>query len=309
VIPPERRRVTVSSGELAYVDLGDGTPVLLLHGFPTSSYLWRREAWLLAQRMRVIVPDLLGYGESEKPGGADLSEAAQAGYVRELLAHLGIDSLAVVGHDIGGGVAQLLALDDEPPAVQALVLIDSVCFDVWPIEGVRMLQDARSERETSEFVEGIVRLTFDLGLQHRDRLTEDDLQAYLEPWRSDPGAFFRAVRGITGQGLAGRDDELAKLDVPALILWGEEDPFLPVELAERLGEALPGSTIGLLPGCSHFLNEDAPSTVGPLVYEYLRSQYLRDTHAHAEGGPVPVFLERPPPHKTFEVDAGDGEVP
>jgi pimeloyl-ACP methyl ester carboxylesterase len=263
---------------------------------------------MLAQRMRVIAPDLLGYGGSEQPDGADLSEPAQAGYVRELLADLEIDRVAVVGHDIGGGVAQLLALDDEPPAVDALVLVDSVCFDAWPIREIRMLQEAGPELQTIGFVEDVVRVTFDLGMRHRDRLTEADVRAYLEPWRRDPRAFFRAARGITGRGLAGRDDELGRLDVPALVLWGEEDPFLPVELAERLGEALPGSTTGLLPGCSHFLTEDAPSTVGPLIYEYLRSQYLRDTHAHPQAGPVPVFLERPP-HRVFEVDAGDGEVP
>jgi 2-hydroxymuconate-semialdehyde hydrolase len=305
VILPERRRARVSGRVLAYADLGEGPPVLLLHGFPTSSYLWRREAWLLAQRMRVIAPDLLGYGESEKPEGADLSEPAQAGYLRELLAQLDVDALAVVGHDVGGGLAQLLALDGGV-TVESLVLIDSVCFDAWPIEGVRMLQDATPGQETAEFVDGVVRLTFDLGMRHRERLSEDDLQAYLEPWRRDPQAFFRAVRGISGNGLAGRDEELATLDVPTLVLWGEEDPFLPVELAERLGDLLPGSTTGLLPGCSHFLTEDASQTVGPLVYEYLRSQYLRDSHSHAPTGPVPVFLHRPPGHAVSEIDAGEG---
>ena len=309
MIPPERRRAAVSGGELAYVDVGDGPAVLLLHGFPTSSYLWRREIWLLAQRMRVVAPDLLGYGESDKPPDADLSEPRQAGYVRELLHQLGIASLAVVGHDIGGGLAQILALDGDGPAVDALVLVDPVCFDAWPIEGVRMLQQATPDQISAAFVEDVVRLTFDLGLRHRDRLTADDLQTYLAPWLAEPAAFFRAARGITGGGLAGREPELRDLDIPTLILWGEEDPFLPVELAERLGDTVPGSTTGLLPGCSHFLMEDAPQTVGPLIYEYLRSQYLHDGHAHAEAGPVPVFLERPSSARAFEVEAGDGEVP
>jgi pimeloyl-ACP methyl ester carboxylesterase len=306
VIPPERRHLQTSGGEMAFVDVGDGPPVLLLHGFPTSSYLWRREMWLLAQRMRVVAPDLIGYGESEKGSGTDLSETAQTSYVQELLADLGVDGLAVVGHDIGGAVAQMLALAEDGPNVDTLVLVDSVAFDAWPIEGVRMLQAATPEQITVEFVEAIVRLTFDLGVKHRDRLTDADLREYLRPWLGDPETLFRAARGITGEGLAGRDAELAKLDVSALILWGEEDPFVPVELAERLGDLLPGSTTGLLPGCAHFLMDDAPATVGPLIYEYLRARYLREAHAHA-GGPVPVFLERPP--REFEIDTGDGEVP
>jgi 2-hydroxymuconate-semialdehyde hydrolase len=290
----EYQRLTVSGGEMAFADLGEGPPVLMLHGFPTSSFMWRREAWLLAQRMRVIVPDLLGYGLSEKPESADLSEPAQAGYLQELLARLGIEEAAVVGHDLGGAVGQMLALDGGLE-VRALVLMDAACFDAWPIEGVKMLQAATPDQQTPEFIESVVRLTFDLGVAHRERIDEPTLQAYLEPWLEDPGAFFRAVGSITGRGLAGRETELGRLDIPVFVLWGEDDPFLDAALGERLGETIPGSTVALLPGCSHFLNEDAPQTVGPLLYEYLRSRYLGDRHAHAEAGPVPVFLERPSP--------------
>jgi pimeloyl-ACP methyl ester carboxylesterase len=276
---------------MAYVDMGDGPPVLLLHGFPTSADLWRREAWLLAQRMRVIAPDLLGYGESDKPADADLSEPAQAGYVRELLSALGIDELAIVGHDIGGAVAQMLALDEKPKA-RALVLLDSACFEAWPTESVRMIQSVATAQETAVFAEETLRATFARGVAHQDRLEEGAVAAYLRPWQEDAPAFFRAARGLTGKGLAGRELELEDLDLPALIIWGEADPFLPSSLAERLGEAIPGSTVALLPGCSHFVNEDAPSTVGPLIHEYLRARYLGERHGHG-GGPVQVFLERP----------------
>ncbi len=276
----EYRRFAASGGDLAYADLGEGPPVLMLHGFPTSSFLWRREAWLLAQRMRVIVPDLIGYGRSEKRTEVDLSERAQAGYARELLAHLGIEQLAVVGHDLGGGVAQMLLLDPGPD-VHALVLVDAVCFDAWPIEGVKMLQAATSEQETAEFVESLIRLTFDLGISHRGRIDEPTLRAYLDPWLEDPPAFFRAARGITGRGLAERGHELGATNIPTFVIWGEDDPFLDSELGEHLGETIPGSTVALLPGCSHFVNEDAPQVVGPLLYEYLRSRYLGDRHAHA----------------------------
>jgi 2-hydroxymuconate-semialdehyde hydrolase len=276
----QHNRISVSGGELAYADLGEGPPVLLLHGFPTSSFLWRREAWLLAQRMRVIVPDLLGYGQSQKPAQADLSERAQVGYLRELLDGLGIEQLAVVGHDLGGAMAQMLALDPGPN-VRALVLLDSACFDAWPIEAVRMLQSATPDQQTPEFVESIIGLTFDLGVAHAGRVEEEALQAYAEPWIAEPASFFRAARAITGEGLADREEDLGALDIPAFVIWGEDDPFLESGLGERLGEAIPGSTVAMLPGCSHFVTEDAPQTVGPLVYEYLRSRYLGDHHSHA----------------------------
>jgi 2-hydroxymuconate-semialdehyde hydrolase len=285
-------RTKVSGSEIAYVDQGQGPAVVLLHGFPTSSFLWRREIPLLASRMRVIAPDMLGYGRSEKPNDADLTMRAQARYVRELLDQLGIAEFAVVAHDLGGVVAQLLALEG---GVRTMVLLDVACFDVWPIEGVKMLQGAEPEQETAEFVEGIVRLSVDLGVAHKEWLDEATLKGYVEPWLDDPPAFFRAVRAIDGKGLAGRDEELARLDMPALVIWGEEDPYLPVELAERLGDVLPGSTVALLPGCSHFITEDAGPTVDQLVYEYLRLRHLGESHAHASEGPVMVYLERPPP--------------
>ncbi len=283
---------------MAYVDVGEGPAVVLLHGFPTSSHLWRREAWLFAERMRVIAPDLLGYGASAKPLDADLSERAQARYVDDLLTQLGIDQAAVVGHDLGGGIAQLLALDGRAE-VRCLVLLDTVCFDAWPIEGVKMLQSGDPNQERPDFVEEVVRLIFDVGVSHKERLDAEVLGRFVAPWRDDPAAFFRAARAITGEGLAGREAELSRLDVPAFILWGEEDPFLPPELAERLGEAIPGSTVALLPGCSHFVNEDAPQTIGPLMYHFLRSQYLGESPPSHGGGPVEVLFERP---STGDVD-------
>jgi 2-hydroxymuconate-semialdehyde hydrolase len=291
---PERRRIGLADGELAYVEAGQGPPVVLLHGFPTSSFLWRRLIPLLATRMRVLAPDLLGYGASDKPADADLSVTAQARRVGELLTRLGVERAALVGHDLGGAVAQLLALDGR---AEALVLLDAACFDAWPIEGVRMLQAAPAERQTARFAEEVVRLALDLGVAHRGRLDEAAVRGYVEPWLENPPALFRAARGIDGRGLAGREADLAALDLPAMVVWGEEDPFLPVELAERLGEALDGSMVALLPGCSHLVTEDAASTVEQLVHEFLRLRYLGESHGHGAGsGPVPIFLERPPEH-------------
>jgi 2-hydroxymuconate-semialdehyde hydrolase len=280
-----KERFESSGGELAYVDQGDGAAVVLLHGFPTSSFLWRAFVPPLAARFRVIAPDLLGYGDSDKPLDADLTMNAQAGYVRELLEDLAVQRFAVIGHDLGGVVAQLVAVD---AGAEALVLLDSAAFDMWPIEGVRMIQATEVEQETPELVDQLVRLTFDLGSGQAGRISEDVLDAYLAPFAGDDGArgFFRAVRAIDGAGMAGRDDELAALDIPVFLLWGEDDPFIPIEVAERLNELITTSTLALLPGCSHFVTEDAPETIVPLVYEYLRSRYIREPHGHEHAQPL-----------------------
>jgi 2-hydroxymuconate-semialdehyde hydrolase len=287
-----KRRFASSGGELAYVEEGEGPAVVLLHGFPTSSFLWRAFVPPLAARFRVIAPDLLGYGDSEQPADVDLSMTAQTGYVRELLESLGVQRFAAIGHDLGGVVAQLLALEG---SVEALVLLDAAAFDAWPIEGVRMIQATEPEQETPELVQQLVRLTFDLGVGHAGRLTEEAMAAYLAPFVKEAGApaFFRAVRAIDGAGLIGRDEELARLDIPVMLLWGEDDPFIPTEIAERLNELIPTSTLALLPGCSHFVTEDAPETIVPLVYEYLRARYLREPHGHEQAQALIQLQRRP----------------
>jgi 2-hydroxymuconate-semialdehyde hydrolase len=288
---PARERFRTSGGELSYVDAGAGRPVVLLHGFPTSSYLWRREIPLFASRMRVIAPDLLGYGESDKPVGADLTIRAQVGYVGELLAGLGLEEAAIVGHDVGGGVAQVLATTG---LVKTLVLLDAVAFDAWPAAGIRTIQRTGADRESEEVVEAFVRTALESGVAHAGALSAGDVEFYLRPWLADPKALFRAARALDGEGLEGVGPNLRAHGLPVFVIWGEADAFLPSSLAERLLDELPGATVALLPGCGHLVIEDAPATVGPLVFEFLRRWYLGESHTGHGTAPVPVFLERPP---------------
>jgi pimeloyl-ACP methyl ester carboxylesterase len=287
------RRVRVSAGEIALVEAGDAEApaVVLLSGGLRSSHLWRNLVPLLSPWMRVLAVDLLGSGASESPAEADLGLEAHAGYVRELLERLGIGRLAVVGHGHGGGVAQLVALGD---GAEALVLMDSIAFDAWPGPSIRELR-ARAGTFDREAVDAWLRSAIDVGMSHRDRLSEEDVEGYLRPFAGPDGVerFERVVASLDGRGLVGLERRLAELQIPALVLWGEEDRFLPVELAERLGDALPMATVALLPGCGHLLLDDAPETVAPLVFQYLRSRYLGTPHTH-DDGVVTVQLGRPP---------------
>jgi pimeloyl-ACP methyl ester carboxylesterase len=292
----EKRRVATPAGELALVEAGDpeAPPVVLLSGGFTSSYLWRGLIPLLSPWMRVIAPDLLGSGDSESPDGADLRLPAQAANVRSALEAVGIERFAVVGHGRGGGVAQLLALDG---GVDALVLIDSIAFDAWPSPRILDLRSHLGDMDDA-FVRSWLETFFDVGMGHRERLSAEDLDEYRRPFEGVDGVrrFARIASGFDGRGLAGVEPRLAELEIPAFVLWGEDDAFLPAELAERLGDALPWASVALLPGCGHFLLEDAPGTVAPLIVQWLRTQYLRlpQAHAHAEGA-VAVELGRRPP--------------
>jgi len=295
VIDLQRRQARVSGADMAYIEEGDpeNPAVVFLHGFPTSSFLWREFVPLFAPWTHVIAPDLLGCGRSGMAEEGELHIRAQAGYIRELLAGLGVDDLAVVGHGHGGGIAQLLAMED---GVEAMVLVDSIAFDAWPSETTKALQGLAREDQR----EDVVREAFDAFL-HRamakpERRTDDLRDAYVAPFLGRDGvrAFFRGIDAADGLGLTGREDELSTLRCPTLILWGEEDPYLPVEVGERLNDTIPTSSLAVLPGCSYLLPEDAPETIAPLAFDYLRSKYLGRPHSHGEPGVVPISLERRP---------------
>jgi pimeloyl-ACP methyl ester carboxylesterase len=289
----EKRRSPVAGGEMAFVDAGDpeSPAVVLLSGGFTSSYVWRRLVPLLSPWMRVIAPDLLSSGDSTAEPGADLGLEGHAGSVRELLGALGIERFALAGHGHGGGVAQLLALGGSS---EALALVDSIAFDAWPEPAVRDLQ-ARGDAIDPAAVERWMRDLIEIGMV-RERLAEDDVQEYLRPFRGEAGRdrFLRVASSLDGDGLVGLEPRRASLEIPALVLWGEEDALLDAGLAERLGDALPQASVALLPGCGHLLLEDAPETVAPLMFQWLRSRYLKIEHRHEEG-PVAVYLGRRPP--------------
>src|SRR5256712_4060339 len=120
-----KRKIRTFAGDIAYLRTGQGPALVLLHGIPSSSYLWRDVIEPLSATFEVLAPDLLGYGDSDKRMDVDLSIAAQARYVVAFMETIGVHQAAVAGHDIGCGVAQLMAVD-APQPVPRLILIDSI---------------------------------------------------------------------------------------------------------------------------------------------------------------------------------------
>jgi pimeloyl-ACP methyl ester carboxylesterase len=314
-----RRLATTSGGEVSYLDAGSGRPVVLLHGFPLSSHLWRHVIPALAVRMRVVAPDLPGCGASVPAPGARLDLRSQARYVRELLDALDVGSFAVVGHGAGGAVAQLMAAPPEPSTivaeaarggVDAMVLIDSATADSWPPRRLADLLDEALRSRSPSSAAGAVAAALELGLGSGRAPSAEDVREYWRPFEGSAGAvaFERGAAALDASALAGIGPSLAALEAPALLLWGEDDPLVPPEAAERLQEGMPSAALALLPGVGHVPPEEAPDTVASLVGEWLRARYLREGHQHAPAGPVVVSVgRRPPPEAEFTGESFDGE--
>lgn len=135
LVDVDGRRVSVWSA-------GDtGPPVLLVHGIPTNSRLWEDVVPVVAQRARVLAVDMLGYGDSPAPEDQPVDLATQAAVLLGLIDTLGLDRVVVVGHDLGGGVAQILAVAASD-RVAGLGVVDGVCYDGWPVPMVRAMKAA-----------------------------------------------------------------------------------------------------------------------------------------------------------------------
>jgi pimeloyl-ACP methyl ester carboxylesterase len=291
----DKRRIRVSAGEFAFVDEGDpdAPAVVLLAGGITSSFVWRQLIPMLSPFMRVIAPDLIASGDSDAADDADLTLTGHVKHVRALLSALDVERYAVAGHGHGGGVAQLLALDGN---VDALVLIDSIAFDAWPAPRMRELR-TRLENIDAGDVDAWLRAMLAAGTR-RVQPSDADIDEYLRPFRGPNGVerFVRVAASFDGEGLTDLEPRLASLEIPVFILWGEDDTFVDAVVAERLADVLPWSSVALLPGCGHFLLEDAIDTVAPLIFQWLRRQYLKVEHRHEpDAGPVVVTLGRRPP--------------
>ena len=256
---------------IAYRDVGQGPPVLLIHGIPTSSYMWRKIIPALSASRRVIAPDLLNYGKSAKPEFADVSINAQARMIAELMDALGIRRADVVAHDIGGGVAQLLAVN-HPEKVNRLVLIDSVSFDSWPIPSFEPLQKpgAGTAMTLAEFV-AMLRGFLPQGVQDKTAMPESVIDAYLEPWSSEAGkrAFFRNLRRLNSEYTLAIADSLAHLPHPTLVIWGESDPFQKPEYAHRLVQTIPDARLVWIRNVGHWLLEEKPEEIAGHIAGFL----------------------------------------
>ena len=278
-------RVTqLSDVRLAYRDEGSGPAVLLLHGCPFASFVWRRLIPQLVPMHRCIAPDLLGLGDTETPPGADWSLSAQAETMIRLLDSLGIERAHVLGHDHGGAVAQVLAAR-HPTRLDRLILTDAEAYDNWPsaeerpfvrITQMPFLGDLVlwlwSRRVVLRATLVRAKAVYDAGA-----LSGEFIDLLVRANLADRRRRAKTKRFIAEQFDPGNNritldilDGLRRFDHPTLLIWAENDVHFGPEWAERLRREIPGAQrVELLPSTGHLLMEERPEKFGALVREFL----------------------------------------
>lgn len=271
------QRVSVDGMTLAYRtagEPGDAPPVLLVHGWPTSSFLWRRVMGAIGEHRHVLALDLPGAGGSSKPVDVAYDAAMLSGALAGFLDALGIERVGLVVHDLGGMVGMRFALD-QPERIASLALLNTLLYpeDVDPqLEKftVALRTPGKRERFTSD--EGLA-TALRFGTAQEASASAETIAGMTSPFVTDGDRMALAKAGSEFE-----DEAIADLaarlpgafDVPVRAIYGEQDRILPriADTIARVQRDLPQTEVTALPDCGHFLQEDDPATVGRLLAEF-----------------------------------------
>lgn len=265
-----------ASGEVRWAALGapDAPPIVLLHGTPFSSYVWRAFARALADRWRVYVWDMPGYGASGKYEGQDVSLAAQGRVFSELLDHWeltgGGAEPAVVAHDFGGCVA-LRAHLLHGARYRRLALVDPVALPPFGSAGYRLfgshpevftrLPPALHRALVREYV----------GSASGPGLHPAVWDRLVEPWCGKDGqpAFYRQIAQNDQRFIDEIEGRYGEVEPPVLVCWGTDDAWISVAHGHELAARIPGARLRLIEGAGHLVQEDAPAELMAAVAGFL----------------------------------------
>jgi pimeloyl-ACP methyl ester carboxylesterase len=276
----EMKYLELHGDRVAYRDVGaGGEALLLIHGMAGSSETWRAVIPQLSRKYRVVAPDLLGHGKSDKPRG-DYSLGAFAVWLRDLLDELGISRATVIGQSLGGGVAMQFVYQ-HPDYCQRLVLISS--GGLGPDVGwtLRLLSAPGAELILPAIAPPPV-LT--VGNKLRSWFSAAGLQSPrgAEIWSAYSSlsdgktrqAFLRTLRSVVdprGQAVSALNRLHLTSELPTMVIWGDQDRIIPVGHGYALHEARPGSRLEVLEGVGHFPHVERPSEVVDLLDDFINT--------------------------------------
>jgi len=261
---------TFNGQKVAWGSLGEGDPVILVHGFPWSAQAWRRIAPWLAKSHQVFFFDMLGCGLSEKFDGQKVDESVQSDLLEALVSHWGLKRPQVVGHDFGG-LAALRGHFVNGIGYGKLHLIDAVA--ILPSGSPFYAHVAHHEAAFAGLPDHAHDALFRAYVQQAAHypLRDDALEIYATPWRGNIGkpAFYRQIAQSDLGNISQAEARYRKPDFDVHLIWGERDTFIPVERAEKLRHKLTADSFTLIPQAGHIIQEDAPEALVGALLQHL----------------------------------------
>lgn len=277
-----RRTARVIHYNLSYIVQGeehgpDGA-IVLLHDIPAGAFTWEGLLPQLAGLGRAIYAvDMLGYGQSEFPWPADTSVWGQADALSFLLKQLKLTNVVLVGHGLGGSVAQILATRLYREQTAALVLIDTLSYlhafaPDWPLTDMVKRQDVDAPKQVSlEDLISDLRATLPKAVQNTKGFAKV-IDNYVSPWNSELGkeVLFRHISLLIPTYVNSVASDLKDLGKPVLIVWAEKDEQTPIKYGQRLHQEIPGSQLVTIPNAGHLVLFDAPDAVSRALGDFIQ---------------------------------------
>lgn len=264
------RHAATPAGTVAWGRAGTGPPLVLAHGWPWSSISWHRILPALTNHFTVYWYDMPGYGQSEMCADARTGLDAQGEVFAVLLDHWGLDRPRIIAHDVGGATvlrAHLLA----DCAFDRLVLMNVVALRPW---GSDFFDHVGRHVEAftglpSHIHEAVVRAYIKGALAQG--LEPEDLEALVTPWLTEAGriSFYHQFAQADERYTAEIEPMFGDLGCPTLILWGEADPWIPLDRGRALRDRMPTARFETLPGAGHLPQLEAPVAVLEKIVPFL----------------------------------------
>lgn len=262
----------VAGAKVHYIDEGSGPAVILIHGFAGSTFSWRHVIHGLAQSNRVIAVDLPGFGFSDRGPDVDFSHTAQTERIVGLMELLGIERATLVGHSMGGAIAERVAAN-HPERVDRLVLVAAINA-AHPPEAARPARAAGPMFALVGVAQRSPRAMYAMGRRALPRMVHDRAYATEEVMRGyvDPLLIPGTVAAVRRMSEAARDEaplDLSEVTAPTLVLSGASDHVVPPERGLELAAAIPGARHLIVPEAGHLLAEERPEAFLEEVLAFL----------------------------------------
>lgn len=266
--------VQVEDQRIHYLSAGQGEVILLIHGFPTSAYLWRNIISGLASDYRVIAIDLPGYGKSDKKLTPSYSFRFYEKTISQFLAELKIDQITLGVHDFGGPVG-LYWMVQNMDKVSRLILFNTLVYPQfsWAVKlfGLAtMVPGVKNWLTSPKGIRGAMRF----GVAQKENLTAEIIENYQAPFvnREAREVLLKSVQRLSIKGFHEIEQQLPNFKGPVKLIYGEADKILPhvAKTMERVRKDLPQADITSLPNCGHFLQEDEPVAIAAEVMAFMK---------------------------------------
>lgn len=274
----------VNELQLTSNSIGEGNPVLLIHGFGASSYSWRHIIAPLSQKYRVITIDLKGFGESPKPRDDLYSVYEQARLVRNFILENDLQNVHIIGHSYGGGVALVTSVylaTSHPSLQNSLVLIDSIAYPqdlpdfvevlATPVLGSLLIYTIPNTTQVKSLLKKVY---------FNDALIPQSAIEHYAGNLDKPNAKYATLttaRQMLPTDLQQFSNNYASLTIPTLIIWSKDDEIVPLEIGERLHADLPNSKMVVLNDVGHAVQEEKPSLLLPYLQQFLDTEMRHPT--------------------------------